>query len=506
MNRERSGAAGTLIAAAVAIGLAAFGVVRGTWAVGGSDSSCYGLMAKAFAHGQLQPSSRLVASAPWPNAATTFAPGGFIVSTVTPAAAAPICAPGMSVLMTPFALVFGQDAIFWLTPLAAATLVWCAFLIARRLGGGAAGVTAAILTATSPIVLYQAVQPMNDIVTAALWMVALAATSRAALSGAAIGVAILVRPNLAPLAGIVMLLPLVEQADWPARRRAIATMLVAALPGIVVMLSLNRALYGGALTTGYGSAASLFAVSHIRENASNYWRALFATQSVVPAIALLAPVVFDGAKRWTSIVLLVFAAIVAGIYLLYSPFPEWWYLRFLIPAVVALLILSSAVMVQLVSRMGMSGLVPLIAVVLGILGTRAAGERQAYQLQTLEGRYRLSGQVVRDRLPENAVVITEWESGSIRFHAGREVVLWQSLDPAWLDRAVTWLRAQGLQPYFLVERGEERPFRDRFRGQSELGALDWPPRFDLNRQVRIYDPADRARVLAGGSYVTENLR
>ena len=33
-------------------------------------------------------------------------------------AASPICAPGMSVLMAPLAAVFGQDAIFWLTPIA----------------------------------------------------------------------------------------------------------------------------------------------------------------------------------------------------------------------------------------------------------------------------------------------------------------------------------------------------------------------------------------------------
>jgi hypothetical protein len=49
-------------------------------------------------------------------------------------------------------------------------------------------------------------------------------------------------------------------------------------------------------------------------------------------------------------------------------------------------------------------------------------------------------------------------------------------------------------------------FRARFRGASEAGGLDWPPRFDLNRQVRIFDPADRARYLAGEGYPTENVR
>ena len=102
------------------------------------------------------------------------------------------------------------------------------------------------------------------------------------------------------------------------------------------------------------------------------------------------------------------------------------------------------------------------------------------------------------------MLVTVWQSGSVRFHAGREAVMWDSLDPAWLDRAVDWLTAQGLQPYFLFERREEPEFRARFRGHSTLGALDWPPRFDLNRQVRIYDPADRAGYLAGDQYPTEN--
>ena len=78
------------------------------------------------------------------------------------------------VLMAPLAALFGHDAIFWLTPIAAAS--WCssAFAIGRQLAGGMAGATAAILTATSPIVLYQTVQPMNDILTAALWLGAIA--------------------------------------------------------------------------------------------------------------------------------------------------------------------------------------------------------------------------------------------------------------------------------------------------------------------------------------------
>jgi hypothetical protein len=41
----------------------------------------------------------------------------------------------MSLLMAPLAALFGPDAIFWLTPIAAAVLVLSAFAIGRQLAG-----------------------------------------------------------------------------------------------------------------------------------------------------------------------------------------------------------------------------------------------------------------------------------------------------------------------------------------------------------------------------------
>jgi hypothetical protein len=158
------------VAILAALSLFTVGVVGGTWAVGGSDSSCYALMADAFARGSLQPYVPFASHAPWPHAPLTFAPAGFIPSPVRPAFASPICAPGFSLLMTPFRWVGGIDGIFLVTPVASVILVWCTFVLTRHLAGPIAGVAAAILVATSPIVLFQVVQPMNDITTAALWM------------------------------------------------------------------------------------------------------------------------------------------------------------------------------------------------------------------------------------------------------------------------------------------------------------------------------------------------
>ena len=190
------------IAFAAAIGAATVGVARGTYAAGGSDSSCYALMADAFAAGKLQPTSALVAQVPWPEAGKTFSPGGFVTSETNPSASAPVCAPGFSVLLAPLIAVGGFDAIFVLTPIAAALLVWLTFITGRALANPVAGAMAAVLVASSPSTLYQVVQPMNDVTTAALWMATFVAllSRRWALAGACCGLALLVRPNLLPLA------------------------------------------------------------------------------------------------------------------------------------------------------------------------------------------------------------------------------------------------------------------------------------------------------------------
>ncbi len=507
-----------ILALVIALALAAFGVMRGTRAVGGSDSSCYGLMAEAFGTGHWQPTSALADDAPWPDASRTLAPGGFIPSPVRVDAASPICAPGFSVLMAPFYAIGGRDAVFAVTPIAAFLLVWCAFVLANQLAGGLAGVAAAALTASSPIVLFQAVQPMNDIATAALWLAALAVATgvrsggssdppgapRAVVTGLLVGIAILVRPNLAPLA--VIMAAMRWRPGQPLPIKATAAMVAGALPGIAAWLWLNHVLYGSVIGSGYGDASRLFSLANVGANAANYGTAFYQTQTLFPLLALAAPFVLAGVARRLALWLLVVAGAVTTIYFLYQPFPEWWYLRFLIPAIVLAIVLACAVAARLADRGRMRGVVAIGTVALSLMTIQIAGARQVLGLQGLEGRYRETAELVAARFPANAVLITVWQSGSVRFHAGREAVLWDSLDPAWLDRAVAWLSAQGRLPYILLERREEAEFRDRFRGHAEIGALDWPARFNIGGQARIFDPADRARYLAGEAYPTENTR
>jgi len=502
------------------MGLAAVGVLRGTYAAGGSDSSCYALMAEAFAAGDLMPTSALVSSVPWPSAPNTFTPGGFVPSQTNPAAFAPVCAPGFSVLLAPVVAVGGGEALFWVTPLAAALLVWLTFVAGHALGGPLAGAMAAVLVAASPPVLYQAVQPMNDIATAALWMATFAALihRRWALAGLCCGLALLVRPNLLPLGiiagvhvarsgwGLGMRSPTSTKVVSGFNRAAIPFSLCA-LPFALAVLFLNNALYGSPLRSGYGPLGNLFAFSHIAVNAPRYLGWLVDTHTVFPLVSLAAPFWISREKRADVLLACCLIAATVFIYLLYTPFDHWSYLRFLLPAITLMLVLASVATVHVlrsvVPGFSRTVIVAAITAALAIVYVRTAADRHAFALRFLEQRYRSAGMFVRDRLPEGAVVLSVWDSGAVRFHGRREALTWEGLDPSWLDRSLAWLEQRGRRPYILVETWEEPAFRGRFGNHSDIGKLDWPPRFEIDRVVRIYDPRDRARYHRGEHVETE---
>jgi len=488
-------------------------VLYGTYAAGGSDSSCYALMAESFASGRLQPSSPLISRVPWPDAQKTFTPGGFVPSQANPSAFAPVCAPGFSILLAPVVKVAGAGALFYVTPAAGAVLVWLTYVAGATLAVPAAGAMAAVAIATSPAVLYQIVQPMNDIATTALWMAVFVGliSRRFLAAGVSCGVALLVRPNLLPLAVVASSFVLLID-----RKKAVSFG-IAALPFAVIVLWLNAGLYGGPFRSGYGSLDTLFALAFFPTNASRYSHWLIETQTPFPLLAFAAPFAVDRSRRpiaWLALALIVTTLL---IYFFYTPFDDWSYLRFLLPALALMLVLASAVVGRVVwgaadspSRSGLRQVAAAAAVcgmtiALGVFGIRTANTRFAFTMHALEQRYRSAGSVVREQLRPDSVVLSVWDSGAVRFHGRREALVWEGLDPAWLDRGVEWLGSHGYRPYILVESWEEAGFRSRFGNQNVLGKLDWPPKYEVDRVVRIYDPEDRAKYNRGEHVITQYL-
>src|SRR5262249_10864880 len=155
----------------------------------------------------------------------------------------------------------GMCALYMVVPLAGGALVFATYWIGRRLGRPWVGLGAAWLVATSPTLLYMVVQPMSDVPAAAAWAIAAArvlggTAASPALGGIAAGAAIVVRPNLAPLA-----IPL---AFWIVRRRRTSALwfLTPTAVGAAIVAVINTRVHGSPLASGYDLTGG-FALSHV---------------------------------------------------------------------------------------------------------------------------------------------------------------------------------------------------------------------------------------------------
>jgi hypothetical protein len=503
------------IATAAAVSTGAVGLVWGTGVAGGSDAYGYVSQALMWLDGLPFKAEPLAAAVPWPRAAWTLSPLGWRPG-LEPAVIVPTYPPGLPLTMAAMAGVLGPGAVYWVVPVLGALAVWLTYLLGRRVADAASGAAAALLLAASPAFLYQLVQPMSDVPVTAWWLLSLwgTAAGRPSVAGAGAALAVLTRPNLAPVAA-----PLLAAVLWHAHSRyrtagaSLRAASVFALPlaaTAAFLAWLNTRLYGSPLASGYGTVSELFALANVPVNASRYVRWMIETQTPIILVGAVAPLVaclgWRRAPGKRSLVQgwfgLTFAALVLACYLPYLTFEEWWYLRFLLPAIPVLLVLTTPVLVRLVSNAPATLRGPLLAVGVGLLATHylaVAHGRSAFDLQRLESRYVAAGAFASRALPRNAVLLSVQESGSLRMYGSRTTLRFDYLDPHGLDQAVEFLDRVGNRPYFVLEAWEEAQFRDRFARSSALGLLDWPPMAEVGTpvKVRFYDPHDRRRFLAG---------
>jgi hypothetical protein len=422
-----------------------------------------------------------------------------------------MCPSGLSMIMAPLILIAGPPAALSVVPLFGVLLVVATYLVGGRFGPWI-GVAAATLVAASPIFLYQVVQPMSDVPAAALWMLAVACATatgprHATLSGLATSAAILVRPNLVPLGVVIgVFLLLRPERSWRQRSQAAVQYAAASAIGCIAVAVLQWSFFGSPFASGYGSFNELFSPAHIAPNAQRYLSWFWASHSPAIALAVLAPALLPGGL--TALFLGLFGVNLL-LYLPYTIFEDWSFLRFLLPTIPLVLVLVAAVADAIARRWlrltGTRSLLAAVAVLLAVLFVREAHDRQAFRLQRMESRFERAGRYVGERLPSNALVFTTWHSGSVRFYGGRKTVVWDVLDPMWLDGAIAFLQQRGYEPYFLFEGQEEQEFRERFR-TSAHGALDWPPSVDILGQVRIYRPGDQDDYRKGTARPTEYVR
>ena len=495
------------VALTTALASAGFAHLNGTHIAGGADSYGYVSQAELWAQGRLHDSAPIVADLPAYLGEWVASPLGY-----TPHRAAgirgqivPTYAPGLPLLMAAFRIPFGFDGVFLVVPLLSGLTVWLTFVLGRQLDGAATGCVAACWLATTPAFVMSSVTPMSDVPAAAFWTAALAAAGGSGrwwglLAGISTALAILTRPNLAPLAALIAA-PLLWRA-WQLRNRAALVNLSAfgltAAAGAAAVGALFNYWYGSPLSSGYGSFEYLFSVANIAPNLQRYPRWLVSTATALSAAALLAPVVLvrersaQSRRAWW---LFAFCGLVWCAYLLYIPFESWDYLRFLLPAYPAQFVLASAALVALTRRtLAPRLLTALLLVLLVSYGARYHNLILSIDLATLEARYRRVGEFVRTTLPGRAVLLSMQHSGSLRLYGHREILRVDILPAQRLEDILQHLEARGYQAYFVLDDWEEDDFRERYAARTPLGRLDWTPIAVAPgpTPVAIYDPRDRA--------------
>jgi hypothetical protein len=505
-----------------------------SFSAGGSDASGYLSYVVMLASGEITRVEPLAAIADWRDAQTTLVPLGWRVG-LDAGVQVPTYAVGLPLLMLFPHVVGGIVAASSVVPMSLFVAVVAIGRLAHRLGGAVAGIVAATWLASSPVALIEAMQPMSDVPVTAAWLVCLllvmtdrpevtavpaAGSSIAARSesvarssfvarssvvaGLVAALAILIRPNLAPLAAIPALYYL--------RRREMRGAMLFALPVVVagfVVAYLQWRYFGSPLHSGYGSASEIYAISNLAPNAALYTRWLFETHGpwlLLAPVAAFWPSASRSVMRW----LLLFGSLVLVSYLLSSVFEMWTYLRYILPTLALAVVAVSVVVSALVAKAAASVRAPLTAILVlsvAMLNITTAKGLGVFRFADQQRRASLAGRYLESALPLNAVVIAGEQSGATRYYTRRSIVRWDFLDPAAYDESLNRLEASGYDAWIALDTWEEDLFRTKFRGTASA-ALDWPPVVEAGTEIRMraWRIRDRARHISGERVSSDRLR
>lgn len=499
--------AAPFVAAVAGLAAICIAVTYGIFAAGGSDAYGYVSEAQSIAAGHLRVPNTLIEVTPI--LGDTVAPLGYHLSP-DKLWLIPAYPVGLPALMALALLLGGLPAVYYVVPALAGVTAWSTYLLGARVTDRRTAMLASILTTFSPIVVFQSLEPMSDVPAMAFWTLALAySVSRGReapyISGLAVAVAVMIRPNLAPL--IVPLACMTFLNTRVDRVNRVGVFVAMSSLGFIAVGLVNRLLYGSALRTGYGDVSTMYSWTHFEPNVRKYFTWLTDLHTPVVLLAFVAPFVSRIKYAWW---MLSFISLVIVSYLFYLVFDNWPFLRFLLPALPLLIILSSSVLLRLIGVLPevtrTAALVLLCTILPGYYLETARG-LNVFFIQLAESRYPVVGTAVGRQLPSDAVVLTVLQSGSIRLYGGRPTVRWDLLESNRLDLALNTLSEKGYEAYLALEEWEEQPFRDYFSGASVFGRLDWPPAMQYygTSFTRIYSIADRARYSSGIAIETKHL-
>jgi hypothetical protein len=272
----------------------------------------------------------------------------------------------------------------------------------------------------------------------------------------------------------------------------------------VALLVIQAVRYGSPFSSGYGSLAGFFSLVNIAPNLRDYTVRLLRGEPAAIGLLVVSLLIVVGRRATRPLgyrtgrvgvarPLAWCGGTVLACYLPYGVFPDWFYLRFLLPALPLFFIAVAAVGVAAAARLPPALRAPavlLAAAIICAVNVVVAGREHVFTAKLSEARYRTAGRYLAAVLPPEAVIVAVQQSGSARYYARRPVVRWDLLNIN-LDEAVLALRQAGHLPVILVEDWERAKLQARHPA-SGLARLDWQPRAAFgDPPVRFFDPVDR---------------
>jgi hypothetical protein len=435
-------------------GYGAYLATHTTIVAGGSDSSGYLNSARLLASGRLQGDLRVPAEFGPPEALKRlqFSPQGFYAYEGNPHVT-PTYPTGLPLHFALAGNLLGWRAGPLVVELGAAlAAVWLCYAVARAMGlARALAAAGAVALAASPVFIFTSIQPLSDTLATAWCLAAVLAAlkarghrSWAAACGAACAVAVLVRPtNVVILPALFVLLG----ADW--RRLALAAH--CGLPGVAWLASYNHALYGSALNSGYGDWRAAFALHYGAATALHFAKWL---ATLLPAAVLalpLAALTHRDTRTRSLIACAVWFGAITSVYAFYEVSHEvWWCLRFILPAMPALILASLLGVDALARRLAPTRaeltrnfaacLIAAWAVGGSIYWTRQLG---VHYMKGYEQVYADACAAAAEKFPAGTLLVTSSFSGAVYYYTDFPILRWEEVDAPQFAHFVALARKAG---------------------------------------------------------------
>jgi hypothetical protein len=427
MNRPRLRSALPLLTALVAGGYGALLVSHAAAGVGGSDSAGYTNTARQIRAGRIvEPIAGLDALGLPDRFGGLLTPLAFEEGP-RPRTMVPYYPPGFPLHIALASLLFGWGhGPFIVSPLAAVACLLLTFLIARELGLGVGWALAgAAILAACPVFLFQAVQVMGD-VAATAWVAAavlFALRGRrqdgwGLAAGAALGVAVMIRPANA------LIVPALALA-LGRRPRAIALAGLGGLPFAVFFLLWNRTAYGGAFHTGYSAQLGTeLALANFEPRFPHYARWLVEQLSPLVPLGWLAVALERALPGRHRAMLMIWFLAYLAFYCFWGPYETWWYTRYLLPALPALIVgflLAARALLRRFAAGGprwkMAGPLAALIIVVGAAELRSTDRFSVLDVGRWQRIFPAACRAVAARAADGKALVVSMElSGALRFY------------------------------------------------------------------------------------------